>query len=116
MGWKPIEQTQWEPFLTSFGRQHNGWLVSVECSDGDASQGSTTGRLREVKLEDGGVQRVVLTLTEGDAELAVQSPTRISLDEDTEGAHRSLSIEGESGQLRLTFRVAIPPEMVDGIL
>lgn len=113
MHWRQVEQTQWESFLAGFAREHDGWLVSVVSSDG-----TRHGRLRGVKLEEvGGVRHVVVTLTDGDTErLAVRSPTRILLDESAERAHRSLAIEGESECLRMTFRVAILPEMVDGIL
>jgi len=115
MSWKQIEHSEWEPFLAGFGREHDGWLVTV-VTTGDLTSGGKA-RLRGARLDrQNGVERAIIALDNGDRHsLIVPAPTRILLDQDAVGNHRALAIEGHDRGVRLQFRVAIPPEMVDGL-
>lgn len=120
MAWQAIPQRQWSKFLRSFAREHQTWLVSAETGDGQTAppRPSRLEPLRDLRLVDTSHgPRVVVTLG-GDPvqRLMIERPTRIAIEETPDGAHGGIAIEGEQGRVRLRFRVAIPAEMVDGLL
>ncbi len=116
---KEIPRAQWDEFATSFSRQHQHWLTTIEVDQGGRTQ---------VLAEDSPLQYMT---TRGDAQVhigvrttddpqrtidhVVQQATRVVFEETEHGAHKGVHIESESGKsFDLSFRTAMPPEQVDG--
>ena len=120
MTWRAIPRREWSDFLRRFAREHETWLVSAETGDGQAVPlgPARLEPLRDLRLVDTSHgPRVVVTLG-GDPvhRLTIERPTRIAIDETPDGAHGGIAIEGEHARVRLRFRVAIPADMVDGLI
>jgi hypothetical protein len=120
MAWHAIPQRHWGKFLRRFAREHETWLVSAETGDGQTAspQPPSLEPLRDVRLVDTSRgPRVVVTLGGEPAHrLIIDQPTRIAIDETPDGAHGGIAIEGEQGRVRLRFRIAVPADMVDGLI
>ena len=116
-----IHPARWAAFLDAFGRQHRGWLVSVEVSNAAGAQMEVRERpFQGVSVDDGGQRRSAFIDT-GDREggfltFAVPSATRILFLRTSSGAHRGLSITSSDGSVTtIRFRSPAFPEMLDGI-
>jgi hypothetical protein len=121
---RDIPRDQWTSFLDGFSRQHEHWLVNVEVlTDGLGAQ-------REVReksligvsadLKNGTTNAISIMAGDRDDDHVnhiVNRPTRVALEETSEGAHRGLRIEAEDGQTTLLlFRSPARPETLDGVL
>ena len=113
---REIDRSRWSEFLRGFARQHEDWLVAVS-TDVALDTGAGLQPLSDVRLEDG-ARRVVVEVGRPDqiSRFEVDRPVRVLFDETAEGAHSGLAVEGERGDLRLRFRVAMQPELVDGVM
>ncbi|HEY2796585.1 MAG TPA: DUF5335 family protein [Thermoanaerobaculia bacterium] len=115
---REIPRESWIEFLNGFSRRHEGWLVDVEVLGGLGAQTEAHERpLEGISSEHDG-RRIAITLgpSERPAEHVIQSPSHLRVQEE-EGADLSLQIESSGGETTLlSFRSALPPEMVDGEL
>ena len=91
-----VPREEWQSFLEAFGRQHEGWLVTV---DGISQQPLESVRLvgKTIEIRAGGS--------------AVRADDVQSIEEIGE---RGLDIISAKRTLTIRFRVAIDPELVDG--
>lgn len=120
MGHRSIERSEWQRFVDSFSRQHDGWLISVSVDEG-AVQRRTLVRdapLRGVVAEwSRGGSLMVFT---GDAEPHdthfIAHPVALSVEETDDAAEAELTITDDAGvSTHIELRSPIRPELVDGI-
>jgi hypothetical protein len=115
---REVPKREWPSFLQSFSLQHDGWLVSVESiRDGRCEVKASDRPLEGVTVEDA-PREIVITVGEGDEphRFVLRRPRRVRVESD-EGVDKSISVEQEDGTIiRVRFRSAIAPELVDGIL
>jgi hypothetical protein len=112
-----IPDARWIEFLASFNRQHAGWLVTLE----DAPwHGTPRVLLRDVPLV--GVttdpHRLVIGVAgaQGHLDHVVANAINIWRAYMSDGSDLGLDIEGAGGvRLRLRFRAAARPDLVDGV-
>jgi hypothetical protein len=117
-----IPRNEWPAFLTAFGRQHEGWLATVELREPFGASIMVNERpLRsaDAKIDPRGEARIALIFGHHDGgpmtEIA-DVPQQLRFLETEEHAHVGLEIESAKGRsLILRFRSPMPPEMVDGI-
>lgn len=121
MATKEIPREAWTGFFDDFSRRHEGWLVTVEVLGSVGAQVEA----RELPLlgitsdRDGGstISIMVGATPEGRATHIIGKPTHVRLEEAAAGVDRALQVESRSGETTLiSFRSAVAPEMVDGIL
>src|SRR5262245_5846842 len=110
---REIPRDSWKEFFEEFSRRHAGWLVDVET----LGPGGSRTEARQSPLEEIAARldedRVVVRL--GEETHQISRPQRIEVEEDR-GAERALEIRSASGEsTRVSFRSALPTEMVDGI-
>jgi hypothetical protein len=101
---RDIPLDQWASFLKSFTLQHDRWLVSID---------SDTEHIIDQPLE-GLIAAVVITVAH--TRVTVDEPQKIEVESEN-GVDRGLSIEDRAGRItRVTLRVPIAPELVDGMI
>lgn len=107
-----IPRNRWSDFLDGFNRVHRGWLVTVESSGGVLVREVP---LASVVLDDEDV--VVETAKDRQhTDHVVRKATDIRVERAGDGADRYLEITGlDEGRVRVRFRTAVRPELVDGI-
>ena len=115
---RELPKKEWPSFLQSFSMQHGGWLVSVEAIRGDRCDVKASDRpLEGVTLQDA-AREIVITIGEADKHdrFVLRRPQRVLVESDG-GVDKSISIEQDDGtMIRVRFRSAVAPELVDGIL
>ena len=124
MSTQEIAPEQWKPFLDTFTRQHEGWLVTLEVfgSDIGAQQEASELPLEGISVASGGDERKTIAISIGKDEAdhlthTVNAPTRLWLEQTPEGANAALEIESEDQtKTLLRFRSALPSAMVDGVV
>jgi hypothetical protein len=116
---KEIPREQWTRFFDGFSRRHEGWLVTVEVLGEEGPQ----VEVRDLPLTgiaaDENRQHTISILVGGttgeDEGHIIQFPAAVRVEEDG-GVERALEIEARDGDKTIvTFRSALPPEMVDGV-
>jgi hypothetical protein len=120
MSLREIPESRWPAFLDQFSRSHRAWLATVD-HVGPGAPPLDTGEhaLRSVTPEEsaGRILGIEIRFQE-DARDAVriQAPTRVRVDETSEGTAQGLEIVDQTGGCtRLQFRAAPLPEMLDGV-
>ena len=121
---KEISRSEWPEFFESFGRQHEGSLVTLEVLGADIGA-QVEGR--ELALagilvewdERHGDQIAVILGTKPDAHVThnISRPSRVSLEQTDEGADAALAIlsgDGTTALLRLGSPVL--PAMVEAVV
>jgi hypothetical protein len=119
-----IPRDEWTTFLDSFSRQHEGWLATLEVlgSDIGAQQ-----EARDLPLEgisatsrDSGPATIAISLgktPEDHVTHTIAEPTRVWLEQTSEGANAALEIESaDEVKTLLRFRSALLADMVDGVV
>ena len=121
MATKEIPREEWTDFFDGFSRRHEGWLVTVEVLGSVGAQVEA----RELPLlgiasdRDGGntISIIVSATPEGRVTHIIGKPTHVRVEETEDGVDRALQIESKEGETTLvSFRSAVSPEMVDGVL
>ena len=113
---REIPRGSWKEFFEGFSRRHEGWLVDVETLGPEGLREEA----RQTPLEEIAASpeddRIAIRLgAPSGATHEVPRPRRIDVEEER-GAERALQIRSESGaSTRVSFRSALPPEMVDGV-
>jgi Family of unknown function (DUF5335) len=117
---RQIPREEWSEFLAGFSRRHEGWLVSVRFlspavgwmveSHQLALQGVSSDR-------EGSSISVHLGASPGPHVGHVISRPRDVWVEEEEGVEKGVEVESADGtKMLLEFRIAVPPEMVDGLV
>jgi hypothetical protein len=120
MATRQIKREEWPDFFDSFSRQHDGWLVTLEITGaemGSQIQGQLF-RLRGI-TQDADRSAVFVALgTPAREHLThvISRPTRVWLQETSEGVDAGLQIESADAiRTLIRFRSAVHPELVDGV-
>jgi hypothetical protein len=118
-----IPRDEWTTFLDTFSRQHEGWLSTLEIlgTDIGAQQEVLNLPLEGISVSRENVPETIAISLGNDAEdhvtHTVTKPTRIWLEQTSEGANAALEIESEDEvKTLLRFRSALPADMVDGVV
>lgn len=126
-----IEPDIWDSFCVDFSHEHQGWLVTVgvlstSLLEADASALEAAHPLsgeiplHGVELEGTGDQAtLVVSAGEPPQHLVhrIDRPERMFMLETGSGQHGGLRIDGADGMSTLLrFRVAVHPEVVDGVM
>jgi hypothetical protein len=123
MATREIPRGEWAAFFDGFSQRHKGWLVTIEMLNpeiGDQIQA------RDLPLEgitldrngrgDDSIEVIAGAKAESHISHSIGGPLRVWLKQTREGADEVLEIESRSGAVLLRFRVAVLPEMVDGVV
>jgi hypothetical protein len=124
MATKEIPREEWTRFLDTFSLQHEGWLVSLEvlAADIGAQQEASNLPLEGITATtpDDESQSIAINLgksPEDHVTHTITEPTRIWLEQTSEGANAALEIESaDEVKTLLRFRSALPADMVDGVV
>jgi hypothetical protein len=124
MATKEIPREEWTRFLDTFSRQHEGWLATLEIL------GAEIGAQQEAR--DLPLQGITATSTDDESQSisislgntaedhvthTITEPTRLWLEQTSEGANAALEIESaDKVKTLLRFRSALPADMVDGVV
>ena len=117
MAFEQIPYDRWGDFLDGFNRRHARWLVTLE----DAPwHGASRVFLRNVPLVGVSLEpdRLLVGLAgpEGHLDHVVADPLNLWRAYTSDGSDLGLDVEGGGGiRLRLRFRSAAHPELVDGV-
>ena len=124
MATKEIPREEWTRFLDTFSCQHEGWLATLEIFGAEigaqqeardlplegitATPTDDESQLISINLGDTAEDHVTHTITE---------PTRLWLEQTSEGANAALEIESaDKVKTLFRFRSALPADMVDGVV
>jgi hypothetical protein len=121
---REIPRDEWVEYLNGFSRQHEGWLVTVEVlgteigAQVEAQELPLEGITAELKA--GGEDVITIIIGGGSRERVTHNilqPTHVRIEQSESEADMTLQIESGSGVTTLvSFRSAMLPEMVDGIV
>jgi hypothetical protein len=124
MATKEIPRDEWNKFLDTFSRQHEGWLATLEVFGADIGA--------QEQAHDLPLEGITATSTDDDSPSiainlgkaaedhvthTISNPTRLWLQQTSAGANEALEIES-AGKVKtlLRFRSALPADMVDGVV
>jgi hypothetical protein len=121
---REIPRDEWTTFLDTFSRQHEGWLATLEVLGTDIG---AQQEARDLPLEgitatsrENAPQTIAISLgqaPEDHVTHTITKPTRIWLEQTSEGANAALEIESaDDVKTLLRFRSALPADMVDGVV
>jgi hypothetical protein len=121
---KEIPRDEWTTFLDTFSRQHEGWLSTLEILGPDIG---AQEEVRNLPLEgitatskDSAPETIAISLgktAEDHVTHTIANPSRIWLEQTSEGANAALEIESaDNVKTLLRFRSALPADMVDGVV
>ena len=118
-----IPRDEWTTFLDTFSRQHEGWLSSLEIlgTDIGAQQEVLNLPLEGISVSRNSVPETIAISLGNDEEdhvtHTITNPTRIWLEQTSEGANAALEIESaDEVKTLLRFRSALLADMVDGVV
>jgi hypothetical protein len=106
---REIPVPQWDPFLDEFSREHRAWLASVERVHPGAPARVEVSECPLRSIEADAVRGIEISFRHG--AVRVEAPKALRVEESG-----GLEIEDWSGErVRLRFRVAEPPGVLDGL-
>jgi hypothetical protein len=107
----------WRDTLDAFSRAHQAWLITLECSRPDAGPVILMRNVPLLGVFDDDTRLVIATADHGGhADHVVPHPVTVQRQFTSGGATLGLDIETHGGErVRLRFRSAIAPELVDGV-
>jgi hypothetical protein len=119
-----IPREDWSKFFDVFSRQHEGWLATLEIFSPDvgAQEEAHELSLEGISIASGGSEADAIAISlgktaEDHVTHTITKPKHVWLEQTSEGANAALEIESENQtKSLLSFRSALPPEMVDGIV
>lgn len=116
---RQIPREEWSAFLEAFSRRHEGWLVSVRFLSPAVGWMVESHRLALQGVSsdwEGSSISVHLGVSPGPHVGHVISKPRDVWVEEEDGVEKGIEVESADGsKMLLEFRVAVPPEMVDGL-
>jgi hypothetical protein len=116
-----IPHEQWLVFLDSFSRQHQRWLVTIEITGAMgrvivAEQRPLNGITIDHAGEDQRAYVQVGDTPQNRITHTIHNPVRVRFLQSKNGGHAGLEIaSSDSSTTVIRFRVAMRPEMLDGI-
>jgi hypothetical protein len=124
MATQEIPRDEWTTFLDIFSQQHEGWLSTVEILGADIG---AQEEVHDLPLEgitaaptDSPPETIAISLgkdPEDHVTHTINKPTRVWLEQTSEGANAALEIESaDEVKTLLRFRSTLPADMVDGIV
>ena len=114
MATEVIPPTRWREFLDGFSRAHRGWLVTVDSAEGPGVMMRDVP-LAAILVDDGDIV-IETAMDRQHTDHVVRDPVAIRLERADDGAERQIEIaSGEGGLVRVRFRSAVPPELVNGV-
>jgi hypothetical protein len=121
MSKQAIPLAQWDEFLQSFSRKHQGWLVTIQTHDVQTGE-TTATRFMPLKairldLEDEKNPRINVTVLADQKELThiLFRPSDLTLELSAEGNEQAVRIVSIHTVTTVRFRVAVAPELIDGV-
>ena len=110
-----IPKNSWSEFLRAFSGRHHGWLVTIEVRErGGATQTVAEERpLMKVALT--GDDKIEILAGDTGTIYGVVGASELRVRETEPEAIESLTIDSALGQTTIRFRIAIPPQLVDGV-
>ena len=119
MATRDVPRDQWPDFLEGFSRRHRAWLTTVDQSANVIRGGSAEAPLGAVTATHQGrdVSAIEIAFTgDGHIPLRVEHPRILRVSQAGDGAETGLEIVDDQGvSTRVGFRVAVRPEMLDGM-
>src|SRR6267142_5925399 len=116
-----IPQKQWLEFLQGFSRRHHGWLVTLETHDLKTAE-NVAFRFMPLQsitldLEDEKNPRINVTVRSDEKEIKqiFFRPSRLVLYRSDRGDEEAIQIVSINTSTTVRFRVAMAPELVDGV-
>jgi hypothetical protein len=120
MGISEIPRGSWTPFLDSFSRQHELWRVSMEIVNSGSEAHALIRESPLIGISTAGSDVSIIWRDPDSVETntrVIENPAHIWLEQTENGAHKALLIESLEGvRTVLSFRSAVLPEMMNGIL
>ena len=121
---REIPRDEWKTFLDTFSGQHEGWLVTLEvlAADMGAQQEASDLPLEGITATatDNESQAIAINLgrtPKDHVTHTITEPTRLWLEQTSEGANAALEIESaDEVKTLLRFRSTLPADMVDGVV
>jgi hypothetical protein len=124
-----IPREQWQDVCQRFARSHRGWLTrlfAVRTDDLELGGPNDSGReigqelpLQDVIMSEAGPEPQMLILTGADdrrISYPIIRPRALLIEHDAEGSEAGLRVDDAAGHSTiLRFRVAAPPETLDGL-
>ncbi len=117
-----IPAEQWIPFLDSFSRQHQDWLVTITITQRDEKQTEVRERpLLGISSDHLSASDEIYfsAVSEDGSHIThpIKNPMKLVFQRNLEGAHEGLEITSADGtHTSLHFRTATLPETLDGLL
>jgi hypothetical protein len=119
-----IPRDKWKTFLDSFSRQHEGWLATLEvlAANIGAQQEARDLPFEGITATSKGSAPEAIAISLGKTQEdhvthTITEPTRVWLEQTSQGANAVLEIESaDEVKTLLRFRSALPAEMVDGVV
>ena len=110
-----IPKDSWREFLRAFSGRHHGWLVTIEVRErGGATQTVAEERpLMKVALTED--DKIEILAGDSGTIYGVVGASEFRVRETAPEAIESLTIDSALGQTMIRFRIAIPPQLVDGV-
>jgi hypothetical protein len=124
MATKEIPRDEWTTFLDGWSQQHEGWLATLEILGTDIG---AQQQVRDLPLEgitfssrDSVPETIAISFgksPEDHVTHTITKPTRMWLEQTSQGANAALEIESaDDVKTLIRFRSALPADMVDGIV
>lgn len=118
---REIPRNEWTSFFDGFSRRHEGWLTTVQVLGRIGAQVEAKELpLRGVSADRDEASTIAVIVgqsPEQEVTHQIRSPSHVRVEESDAGAEEAVQIQSEVGETTLlTFRSALPPEMVDGVL
>lgn len=117
---RDIPQVQWPAFFDHFSRTHRAWLTTIDTGR-RAERQDKPHPLRSVTpfVSNGRVIHIDIRFQDdvpSHEPLRITRPNAVRINENSEGIAQDLEIVDCGGvATRLHFRVATPPELLDGL-
>jgi hypothetical protein len=119
MATREISPESWIEFFNGFSRRHEGWLVDVQVLGPLGAQHEAENLPLEGISADHANKDISIATIQKDkiVEHFITKPKHVFVEEEGDGGESALEIESSDGEKTLvTFRSAVPPETVDGLL
>lgn len=114
MSIETIPKSRWSEFLEGFSRVHRGWLMTVEAAEGVGVLMHDVP-LASIIFERGDIV-IEAAKDRQHTDHVVSKPVTLRVERTAEGADQQIEFaDADGGVVRVRFRSAIRPELVDGV-
>jgi len=116
-----IPHDQWDEWLRAFTGRHAGWLVNIETHDVQTGETVKSRFMRllalELDLEDQPNPRINIVVRDNHQEIKhiLFRPSDLTEQMSEEGNEKAVRITSLNTVTTVRFRVAVSPELVDGV-